>query len=222
SDEGKPMTVTIRQVAEAAGVSVGTVSRALNAPSSVKPATLARVRAVIEELGFEPDPRAQNMRRRFTMTVGYIVNDITIPTHARVFRAAEGEFNAGGYSAFLVNTGGRPNEEAEAIRKLQRGRVDGIVLVINSEKSNRTVELLRDLSIPAVLFDRELPIAIDSVVSDHAGGTSDAVEYLLELGHRRIAMITSGLDVFPGRARRQGYIEAFRRRRLEPDEGLIR
>lgn len=216
------MAVTIRQVAKTAGVSVGTVSRVLNTPSSVKAKTLEKVRAVIEDLGFEPDPRAQNMRRSFTMTVGYIVNDITIPIHARVFRGAEGEFNAHGYSAYLINTGGRPQQEAEAIRKLQRGRVDGLVLILNSEESEQTVELLRGLTIPAVIFDRELPVAVDSVVSDHATGTRDAVEYLFELGHRRIGLITSGLDVFPGRARRQGYIEAFRSRGLPFSEDMIR
>ena len=56
-------TVTIREVAEAAGVSVGTVSRALNAPATVRPVTLEKVRAVIDRMGFQPDPRAQNMRR---------------------------------------------------------------------------------------------------------------------------------------------------------------
>jgi transcriptional regulator with XRE-family HTH domain len=83
--------LTIREVAEAAGVSVGTVSRVLNAPTTVRPATLEKVRAVIDRLGFQPDPRAQNMRRRTTMTIGFIINDITNPMHSNVFKAAEAE-----------------------------------------------------------------------------------------------------------------------------------
>ena len=94
-------SVTIREVAEAAGVSVGTVSRALNAPATVRPVTLEKVRAVIDRMGFQPDPRAQNMRRRTTMTVGFIINDITNPMHSNVFKAAEAELRPHGFTLHL-------------------------------------------------------------------------------------------------------------------------
>ena len=69
-------SATIRDVASVSGVSVGTVSRSLNAPETVRPATLAKVRAAIHSLGFQPDSRAQNMRRRNTMTIGFVIDDI--------------------------------------------------------------------------------------------------------------------------------------------------
>ena len=75
-------SVTIRDVASTAGVSVGTVSRSLNAPDSVRPVTLAKVRSAIHALGFRPDSRAQNMRRRNTLTIGFVVDDIANPWHA--------------------------------------------------------------------------------------------------------------------------------------------
>src|SRR5215831_19611534 len=81
-----PKPATIREVARAAGVSVGTVSRSLNAPDTVRKATLEKVQAAIESLGFKPDPRAQGMRRRNTLAVGFISNDISNPVHAVVFR----------------------------------------------------------------------------------------------------------------------------------------
>ena len=77
--KGSGKSATIRDVASSAGVSVGTVSRSLNAPETVRPATLAKVRAAILSLGFQPDSRAQNMRRRNTLTVGFVVADIANP-----------------------------------------------------------------------------------------------------------------------------------------------
>lgn len=214
--------VTIREVAEAAGVSVGTVSRALNAPATVRPATLEKVRAVIARMGFQPDPRAQNMRRRTTMTVGFIINDITNPMHSTVFKAAEAELRPHGFTLHLVNTGGEPEREAAAIDMLQRGRVDGLIMTINSEQDPECRARLAGLRVPGVLLDREVPVHIDSVMTDHATGMRQAVDYLIGLGHRRIALITAGTDISPGRERKRGFIEAFERRGIPCPDDLIR
>jgi LacI family transcriptional regulator, galactose operon repressor len=217
---GQP--VTIRDVARAAGVSVGTVSRTLNMPATVRPATLEKVRTVIRQLGFQPDPRAQNMRRRTTLAVGFIINDITNPMHAMVFRAAEAELREHGFALHLVSTGGEPQREAEAIDTLQRGRVDGLMMTINSEQDPGCRRQLSEMRVPGVLLDRELPIDIDAVMTDHASGMRQAVDYLIGLGHRRIALITAGTDISPGRERKRGFVEAFANRRLPCPTDLIR
>lgn len=214
--------ITIRDVALAAGVSVGTVSRTINAPTTVRPATLERVRAVISDLGFQPDPRAQNMRRRNTLTVGFIIHDISNPLIATIFKAAEAELGERGFLLQLVNTGGKARREAEAVELLQHGRVDGLIMTINSERDPTCIQRLRDLKVPSVLLDRELPLEIDSVLTDHAGGMQRAVEYLIGLGHRRIALITGGTDILPGRERVRGFLEAFRRAGLEAPQDLVR
>ena len=180
-------SATIRDVAAVSGVSVGTVSRSLNAPDTVRTATLEKVRAAIQELGFQPDARAQNMRRRNTLTIGFIVNDILNPIHAMVFKGAEAELREHGYSLHLVNTGGKAREEAEAIDMLQHGRVDGLMMTINSEQDARCLERLERLRVPSVLLDREIGLECDAVRTDHAAGMEQAVSYLLDLGHRRIA-----------------------------------
>jgi LacI family transcriptional regulator len=214
--------LTIREVAEAAGVSVGTVSRVLNAPTTVRPATLEKVRAVIDRMGFQPDPRAQNMRRRTTMTIGFIINDITNPMHSNVFKAAESELRPHGFTLHLVNTGGEPQREAAAIDMLQRGRVDGLMMTINSEQDPACRARLATLRVPGVLLDREVPVNIDAVMTDHASGMRQAVDYLIGLGHRRIALITAGTDIWPGRERKRGFVDAFARRGLPCPEDLIR
>jgi len=215
-------SATIRDVASAAGVSVGTVSRSLNAPDSVRPVTLAKVRSAINALGFQPDSRAQNMRRRNTLTIGFVIDDIANPWHASSFKAADGELRQRGFSLYLVNTNGRANDEAAAIDMLQHGRADGLILTINNEQDARTIKRLRDLRIPSVLLDRDIPLEIDAVLTDHASGLKQATNYLIELGHRRIAIITAGSDIRPGRERVRGFTEAFASRDLPVPEDLIR
>jgi LacI family transcriptional regulator len=218
----KDKPATIRDVARVSGVSVGTVSRSLNAPDSVRPATLARVRAAIDDLGFRPDSRAQNMRRRSTLTVGFVVDDIANPLHAATFKAADAELRERGFSLYLVNTNGRAADEAAAIDMMQHGRADGLIMTINSEQDPRTLKRLEALRIPSVLLDREIPLEIDAVLTDHAVGMGQAAEHLIDLGHRRIALITGGPDIRPGRERVRGFTEAFRRRGLPVPEDLLR
>jgi LacI family transcriptional regulator len=219
---GTGKAVTIREVASSAGVSVGTVSRCLNAPDTVRPATLAKVRAAIQALGFQPDSRAQNMRRRNTLTVGFVVDDISNPWHAFSFKAADAELRKDGFSLYLVNTNGRPNEEAAAIDMLQHGRADGVIMTINNERDPRTLKRLEELRIPSVLLDRDIPLEIDAVITDHASGIMQATTYLIEMGHRRIAIITAGADIRPGRERVRGFVEAFHKRHIPVPHDLIR
>ncbi len=215
-------SITIRDVASAASVSVGTVSRSLNAPESVRPATLIKVRSAIQALGFQPDSRAQVMRRRHTMTVGFVVDDIGNPLHATTFKAVGTVMRERGFSPYLVNTNGGAENEAAAIDMLQHGRADGVIMTINSEQDPGTLKRLEELRIPSVLLDRDIPLDIDAVLTDHAIGMQQATEYLLGLGHRRIALITGGRDIRPGRERVRGFVEAFRRRGLDVPTDLIR
>jgi LacI family transcriptional regulator len=213
---------TIRDVARISGVSVGTVSRSLNAPDTVRPDTLSKVRTAIKALGFQPDARAQTMRRRKTMTVGLVIDDIANPWHASCFKAIDSEMRAHGYSLYLMSTNGRASEEAAAIDMLQHGRADGVILTLNNEQDSRTIGRLQKLRIPSVLLDRELPLEIDAVLTDHASGLRQATSYLLGLGHRRIAIITAGSDIRPGRERVRGFVEAFENSGLPTPSELIR
>jgi LacI family transcriptional regulator len=213
---------TIRDVARVSGVSVGTVSRSLNAPDTVKSETLSKVRAAIQSLGFQPDVRAQNMRRRSTMTVGFVIDDIANPWHASCFKAIDTEIRERGFSLYLMSTHGKASEEAAAIDMLQHGRADGVIMTINNEQDPRTIERLKELRIPSVLLDRDIPLDIDAVLTDHAPGLRQATNYLIELGHRRIAIITAGSDIRPGRERVRGFVEAFERAGLPVPRDLIR
>ena len=95
-------------------------------------------------------------------------------------------------------------------------------MTINSEQDAECRARLAGLRVPGVLLDREVPVNIDSVMTDHATGMRQAVDYLIGLGHRRIALITAGTDIFPGRERKRGFVEAFEKRGLPCPEDLIR
>jgi len=221
-NKGAEKAATIRDVARVSGVSVGTVSRSLNAPDTVRPGTLGKVRAAIESLGFQPDFRAQNMRRRNTMTVGFVIDDIANPWHASCFKAVDAEMRQRGFSLYLMSTNGRASEEAAAIDMLQHGRADGVIMTINNEQDPRTIKRLKELRIPSVLLDRDIPLEIDAVLTEHATGLRQATSYLIGLGHRRIAIITAGRDIRPGRERVRGFVEAFEKAGLPVPEDLIR
>jgi LacI family transcriptional regulator len=126
-----------------------------------------------------------------------------------------------GYSLYLVNTNGGAREEADAIDLLQHGRIDGMIMTINSEQDARTLKRLQELRVPSVLLDRDIPLDIDAVLTDHALGMGQATDHLLGLGHRRIALITGGTDIRPGRERARGFRDAFRRRGLAVPEDLV-
>ena len=200
---------TIRDVARISGVSVGTVSRSLNAPDLVRPETLAKVRAAISALDFRPDSRAQNMRRKSTLTVGFIVDDIANPAARRdrsrrpMRRCASTAFR----SIWSTPTGAR-RQEAEAIEMLQRGRVDGLVLTINNERDPLTLKRLRDrCASPASCSTATCRSSSTRCCTNHAAGMAQATEYLIGLGHRRIALITGGMEIRPGRERVRGFTE---------------
>ncbi len=127
-----------------------------------------------------------------------------------------------GYSLLVVNTGGYAEREADAIATLQHGRVDGLIMTINSEQDRRCRALLAEARVPSVLLDREIDIELDAILTDHATGMLQAVDYLIELGHRRIALLTAGIEIRPGRERVRGFTEAFAKRKLPLPKDLIR
>lgn len=203
-----PNRPTIRQVADTAGVSIGTVSRVLNAHDSVRSETRARVKDAIRTLGYEPDSIAQSLRNRTTRTVGCIIRDITIPTLASFVKAAQDELYSANYALVVANSEGHGDRELELLSLFARRRADGLILSLSSEENPALLQAINLFSLPVVLLDREIPKTVDSVTIDHATGMQHAVEYLLNLGHRRIALITGKTDLRPARQRVEGYRRA--------------
>ena len=183
------------------------------------------VRAV-EELNYRPDILAQSLRRRETLSVGFVVGDISNPLVAEIVTGAESALHANGYSMLLTNSLGDPLLEAAHIALLSRRRVDGLVISVLDETHPESLGKLRELDIPIVLLDRNLPaeIPVSRVLSDHRSGMKAAGLHLLALGHRRFGLI-AGAAVRPALERRGGLEEAFAERGLPAtytaDEGVF-
>jgi len=199
---------TIRDVARAANVAIGTVSRVLNGHKSVSDDVRRRVLLAIKKLKYEPDRVAQSMRLGVTRTIACATRDISMPGYAAIVHGAEEVLRASGYTLLLAITDERKERELELLRTFQRRRVDAVVMATSSEEDKELSKKIRELDIPVVLLDREKPNELDAVTIDHRRGIRAATEHLHGLGHTRIALLTGGPATRPGRERIAGFKEA--------------
>ncbi len=219
---GCAAVVTIKDVAREAGVSVGTASQALRDSPAVRETTRRRVLAVSKRLRYQPSALARGLVTRRTHTVGLLISDISNPFFIRAVRAVEDVAQENGYNVILCNTDEDPNKEKRYLRVLVEKRVDGIILATTAG-SLQSVRDVRWRRIPLVLFDRELPrVSIDTVKVDSVLGGRLATDYLLRLGHRRIAIIHGPVVRSTGAERLRGYLLALRAAGLRPEPALIR
>ena len=193
----------MREVAELAEVAISSVSRVLSGHPDVSQEMRDRVLDAVAQLEYEPDFLAQSLRRGQTLSVGFVLADISNPLMAEIVLGAEAVLRGAGYSLLLMNSENDAELDSQHVRFFQSRRVDGMILSLVSETDPRTLEVLRSVSAPLVVVDRQLAsdIGASSVVNDHAAGMTDAVRHLIGLGHRRIALITGALDTLPGRER---------------------
>jgi DNA-binding LacI/PurR family transcriptional regulator len=182
-EEEVPGVPTIAEVAERAGVGVGTVSRVLNGSPAVSRATRGRVLAVIDELGYAPNAAARALSTGRTCTVGVVAPFLTRPSVVERLRGVSRRIAAAGYQLVLFDVE-RPRPLAELAGA---GRMDGLVL-ISLVPRDAELERLRAAGIPVVLVDAEHPDLPCVFIDDVEGGRL-AAEHLLRLGHRRIGFI---------------------------------
>ncbi len=218
----RPRT-NVREVADLAGVAISSVSRVLSKHPDVSPDMRERVLDAVQQLGYEPDFVAQALRRGRTLSVGFVVGDISNPVMADLAHGAEAVLRAAGYSMLLMNSDGDPALDEAHIRFFQSRRVDGMLLSLASEKRRATLQLLAQVRVPIVVLDREIPSSIgaNAVLSDHRSGMRAAVNHLLNLGHRRIALIGPSLEWRAGRERIGGMRDAIAARGIR-DETIAR
>lgn len=208
--------VGLREVAELAGVAASSVSRVLSEHPDVSPAMRKRVLDAVGQLGYEPDFVAQSLRRGATLSVGMVIRDVTAPFMAEIVSGAEPVLRAAGYSMLLMNSGSDPGLDTTHIRFFQSRRVDGMILQLAGDQRDETFDTLRRSTTPVVLIDRDAPddVQASRVLTDHRVGMRDAVDHLIELGHRRIALVSGALGVRPSRERLGGLQDAMRSRGL--------
>lgn len=213
--------VTISDVATHAGVSVGTVSNVVNRPDRVTEATRIRVREAIKTLGWVPNGSAATLRAGQATLVGLIVPDIRNPFFTEVARGAEDMAAANGEAIVICNTDWLLSDERRALEALARQRVRGIIINPAGE-DERYLEWLSDRGIALVLLDHRRSAGhVSSVVVDDVLGGRLAGEHLLQLGHRRIALVNGPISIPQCEDRRLGLLEAMSAAGLDQERDLI-
>ncbi|MFZ3385999.1 MAG: LacI family DNA-binding transcriptional regulator [Candidatus Hydromicrobium sp.] len=178
--------ITIKEIAELAGVSRTTVSRVLSGSDFVNKNTRDRVLEIIEEKEYKPSIIAQSLRTNRTRTIGLVLADIENPFYSRVAKGVIDAAEAKNYNVILCNSNNDINLEERDIRTLTERGVDGFLLT-TVELKMKTIENLRDKGFPFMLIDCKLDIpGVNYVVNDDYYGAELATEYLINLGHKKI------------------------------------
>jgi len=215
------MPVTLRDIAEKAGVSVITVSRAMNNKPDVTPETRQRILTIATELNYTPNAHARALVGGKSNIIGLVVADNANPFYARMIRGIEEASTANGFSVILSNTNEDPDREASAIQVLREKRVDG--LLITSVQCGKVLlePLLQDKT-PFVLLNRYVDgLVADCVLNDNFMGAYLATAHLCSLGHRRIMHVTGPDNISSVRERMKGYRKALDEYQIDFDSQMV-
>jgi LacI family transcriptional regulator len=213
---------TIRDVAARAGVSISTVSRALNGDPRVRPDNAREVLRAAKELNYVPNELGRNLRQQTQMVWTLILADIENPFQTTLTRGIEDVARAQGYSVLLCNSDEDPERERRYLEVAEQSRVAGVLIVPTS--ANAAVGRLVERHVPVVALDRPLaPSArADVVLVNSRAACAEAVEHLLAKGRKAIGLITGPRTTFTAAERVAGYEQALRAGGHPIDPELIR
>ncbi|MFH1940174.1 MAG: LacI family DNA-binding transcriptional regulator, partial [bacterium] len=215
------MNPTIKDVAELVGVHPSTVSRVINDDSRISEKTREKVFLIIKKLGYTPNAIARGLKTKRTHTLGMLIPDITNPFFAEIARGVEDAANKNDFNIILCNTDDRLKKERTYLEILRGKRVDGLILGTAHIKDKSILELEKN-NFPYILVSRNIE-ELDKncvIVDDEAGGIM-ATEYLIKLGHRRIAHITGPLKIRSALNRLKGYKLALKKYGIEYRDELV-
>ena len=206
--------VSIKDVAEAAGVSTATVSRVLSNGLHVRPEVRERVMEAVERLGYRPNLVARSLRSQQSSTIGLIVSDISTPFFTAISRAVEDSAYEQGFSVLLCNTDENPEKEAIYLNLMRDTAVAGAII----SPTRQTIANFADANLPTfpiVVVDRSIAHGdVDAVLLDNVDAAYRLITHLVEQGYRRIAALCSEMGT--GLERQVGYEKALRAHGLAP------
>lgn len=219
--------VTIKDIANQAGVSPTTVSLVLNGrTTSVSEKTVKRIRLIAKEMNYLPNHIARSLVTKETKTVGLVIPNIGNPFFAGLALALEGAIASEGYQLLLTNTNENYRKDIEHIKLLSARGVDGLLITLSpvsdGEAESRVKETINGLDIPVVAIDRWIEgLSCNRASIDHSKGAYLAVKHLIDEGHERIATVTGPLSTYTGAKRLAGYKMALAEASLPYREELV-
>ncbi len=193
------MSVTLRDVAEKAGVSAATVSRALDPSASASAATRDRVLAVADELGYIGNTAARTLRTSRSDTIGLLIPDVRNPFFTDVAYAVDKAAAAAGLTVMIGNADEDGAAQDRYLTALERHQVDGILVVPQGPDGPVLRRVARRF--PTVAIDRDAGLGVPVVSSDSAGGVRALIDHVAALGHRRLSVVSGPQSTSTGRER---------------------
>jgi LacI family transcriptional regulator len=213
---GPRRKATLADVAERAGVSTSTASRALNGHGGLAPATRAAVVDAAAKLNFQPSALARSLRTRQTLTVGFVVPDVSSPFYASALKGAQRTLELAGYRVMLMDANQDVERELAALETLFSHQVDGL-LVATAGMDRATFDEAAG-GTPAIFFDSVIEGSGDGTVTlDDSHGIALLVEHLVDHGHHRIGFLAGSQRESAGAERLQAFRSA-----ISVDEGYIK
>ncbi len=217
--------VRLKDIAQSAGVSIMTVSKALRDEPDVSPATKGRIKLLAVQMGYVPDSSAQGLRTRTTRLLGLLIPAPTNPIYARIVFAIEERARELGYDLLIAHSLNKPEREEEALKRFLARRVDGLLItpVYRFEAESRIYQEIAARKIPTILlgppapFCRQFPsVEIEETLASH-----NATRHLVQLGHRKIAYLTGPPATPWAHERFEGYRRALREADIEVDDRMV-
>ncbi len=210
--------ITIKDIAERAGVSYATVSRALNNRSDVSSETRKLIMELAAEMGYQPNAIARSLVKRKSMNIALIVPDVSNPFFADITMAVNSAAENAGYTTMVCNTGWDQQKEQEKLRIMVEQRVDGIILKPTGFFKPETLEAY---NVPIVVFWHAGDDDLSYIEVDHEAGSRLAVQHLVDRGYKRIAYI-GGQETSPSnQIRLLAYQQTLQENGLVVDPKLI-
>lgn len=220
----KSSNVTLKNIADQLNVSVTTVSRVLNGKSDryrISKETQELINTAAKELNYSPNQLARGLRLKRTNTIGYIIPDISNPFFSSIAKSVEKSARKSGYSILLCDSEENTKIEENLLQLMVDRKVDGLIISPVGLEVNHLLKISQK-NIPIVLLDRYFPeLNYPFVTSDNYKGALEAVNMIIDYGHRRIACIQGLVNTSPNNDRVRGYIDAHKNHDLSVDKKLI-
>lgn len=212
--------ITIKDIAKEAGVSVTTVSRAINNTGRIDAQTKEKIEQIIKNLGYSPNSAAQSLKTQKTRNIVLIIPDITNPFYSNLAKEFQILVKSKNYILTLFNTNENLSEEMRAIASAKEIMAGGIVFASVSEE-RCVVDALLGLDIPSVLLNSYAACELDCIHGANNLGTYIAAKHLIDCGHRRIAFIGGTRGTRVATSRKDGYVQALTEAGIAIDDDLL-
>ncbi|MCG8485508.1 MAG: LacI family transcriptional regulator [Clostridia bacterium] len=214
---------TIKDVAEKAGVSIATVSRVINNSKQVSQQVRERVLKVIDEMEFKPNPVARSLVMKKSRLIGVVVPEISSYFFGEIMNGIEEIIRTHSYDILVCNSRGKHEQEIRYLDLFTGKQVEGIIFM-SWKLENEVVDHIKEMDIPVIMINRNTSkLTVPSVSIDNYKAAYELTKYLLQKGHREIALIRNSIDVDAfGLEQYKGYKQALKDYDIDVDKNLVK